>query len=188
LLTCHTNVTNWRHNDVVEVVMDMLRAVSRHVTREPYGLPGYGQRRPDLEVLQLWAVGLAHCIIDVTITHPTAATTVGRIAIGDASKPCYAAEKAASRKRAENDAICQGIRRDFRPFAVETTGALGKDARDIIKRAAALRDDLEPANGRGTYGDTWTVATFQEYWTQRIVAAVHKWNFCSAKSVLVGSF
>jgi hypothetical protein len=186
LLTCHTSHVSFRHHGVVDETVDMLRAVRRHVTHEPYDLPEYEGRRPDLEVLNFWDRGIPDAIFDATVAHVTTSTLLGRIAEVDANTPCYAAEKAAERKRKENEAICRRMRRDFRPFAVETTGALGKDARDIIKRAAAIHDDLDTVRGRYSYGDTWTVATFQDYWTQRIVAAVHKGSFRNAQTVLTG--
>ena len=97
-----------------------------------------GQRRGD--VLTTMPDGRI-AAIDCVITHPAAATYVRQAAL----KTGYAAEQAEQRKRTQFREI-DSAAFEFKPFAIESYGRLGKEASRLISE---LGDAVE-ASGRGS--------------------------------------
>jgi hypothetical protein len=81
-----------------------------------------------------------HILTDVVVTHPLCPTHLDRAATG----PCRVADDEAvkkSNKYAEVTEHQEGAR--FLPFAIETTGGLGRGARALIEQISlACRDHL----------------------------------------------
>jgi hypothetical protein len=105
-------------------------------TLEPHGLSPAGRLRPDMQIL----FPGQHILTDVVISHPLCPSHIAQASTGS----CRVADKEAfkkSDKYAEVTQYQEGAR--FVPFAIETTGGMGKDARALVEQISlACRDHL----------------------------------------------
>jgi hypothetical protein len=71
---------------------------------------------------------------------------------------------------------------DFKPFILETYGAFGTTAQQIIKAAAAKIADKLPDNHLSKLGmRTWTASSFKAHFMQRISISLQRGN---AKAII----
>ena len=96
-----------------------------------------GQRRGD--ILTVLPDGRI-IIVDVVVTHPAAPTYVQAAAREDGAT----AKRAEDDKRREFRRFADGAQYEFVPFALESFGRLGKDARSFL----SLMGDVAAADGR----------------------------------------
>jgi hypothetical protein len=125
-----------RHNTVMKALYSHAILAGGAATLEPHGLSPAGRLRPDMQIL----FPGQHILTDVVISHPLCPSHLARASTGS----CRVADNEAfkkSDKYAEVTQYQEGAR--FVPFAIETTGGMGKDARALVEQISlACRDHL----------------------------------------------
>ncbi|KAK3275874.1 hypothetical protein CYMTET_16023 [Cymbomonas tetramitiformis] len=155
----------YRHDAVQDVLYEMLRKVfdpasvkRTHVYHRSYS-PHW---RPDITVLNFDGRG-RHLVIDVAIGFPCAQTHVD----GAARVPLHTAA-ALERQKAYTYGDISPHR--LVAFAMEAFGGLGEQAKQLLRDCARRRQDrLGPEMASAT----WSTPTFESYWGQRIMVALH---------------
>jgi hypothetical protein len=94
---------------------------------------------------------------------------------------CTAANKEEQKKQKYTEAAnAEGMA--FRPFVLETYGAFGKEAQQIVKQAVKeMADKLPPDTLTKAGLSTWTAASFRTHYLQRISICLQKGN---AKAII----
>ena len=125
-----------RHNTVMKALYSHAILAGGAASLEPHGLSPTGRLRPDMQIL----FPGQHILTDVVISHPLCPSHIVRATTGS----CRVAEHEAlkkSDKYAEVTHHQEGAR--FVPFAIETTGGMGRDARVLVEQISlACRDHL----------------------------------------------
>ena len=121
--TVNTN----RHDTIGEVLLKYARRVRWMADLRPYWLYS-GELRPDGDFFS----ETGREIIDVTVSHPTAVSNVER-ACRSKLAVTFEAERLKKVKYAQ---LAASHNADVTPFALETFGAFGDSARDLVKRIA----------------------------------------------------
>ena len=128
-LTCARRGRYRRHNKVRDYLVGVARESGLTVECEPM-LDPTSQERPDIRIDGMAGTGSGVEAWDVTVTHPLRHSNVA----AERAEPGASAALAELGKMGENVARhCKGVNITFRPFGMETTGALGKQARVAVK-------------------------------------------------------
>ena len=115
-----------RHNLVNEKIRDGLSEAGCVAALEPNGLVSENRKRPDGLTALAFADGLP-LAFDATIVHTCAPSHLPHTAVVAGA----AAESAESRKDDKYSSLrSRGI--DFRPLAIETLGAFGRSALEVV--------------------------------------------------------
>jgi len=149
-----------RHDDLKQVLAELARSCGYSVEVEPlfpavrdiisYD-PSTGQQakveRPVLEHGDLLLVrGSTRELIDVTVARPNCLTLLrGSAANGAHMRPLVAAAQAEERKHTTYDAECARHGWKMVPFAMESLGAKGVEATQLLLRMASHSLDKSPA-------------------------------------------
>jgi len=114
----------WRHDRIVQIVARAVREAGGSASIEER-LHGENHKKPDLKIL------LGNNVIwgDVVVTNPLAPSH-----ITSAQKRLGATTQAEKRKHAKYDAEVKRVGGDFVAFNLETTGAVGRGAEDLVRR------------------------------------------------------
>ena len=107
-----------RHNAVMKVLTKHIQLVNGRAKEEPKGLDPGSRERPDIDVF----LGSSEYLIDVMVTHPTAASNVNV-----AMYPLGAALKGETMKSKKHKDKARGGA-IFVPYVVETYGGTGRQA------------------------------------------------------------
>jgi hypothetical protein len=109
-----------RHNSVVNALFHHADHAGAAACKEPHGLSSEDVRRPNLHVV----IPSASLLTDVVVSHPLAPShlyTASRA-------PLLVAQRAESYKQARYREVAATQSAVFLPFAVESTGGIGKSA------------------------------------------------------------
>jgi len=156
-----------RHDAVKEEILLMCRSAGLSARMEPRDIEEDSDARPDLEVQNL-KPGVS-CFIEVSCTNPvseakpTTATT--------ASKPLRTGERRAYEKERKYRQLATTTNSENLQAILETTGAMTRSFRTIIKRIAQLAAQRTDDKGVPPSA-TWAARDFPAYWTQRIAVAL----------------
>lgn len=143
----------------------MCRAASLNAKLEPRNIDTESDKRPDIEVTNL-NKGVCS-LIEVSCTNPVSDTVTDKAA----SAPLRNANRRVYEKERKYKHLATTTKSENLQAILETTGAMSKNFRNIIKRVqelAILRTDdrgLPPTV-------TWAAPNFSAYWTQRIGVAL----------------
>ena len=123
-----------RHSNLNDTIWRALRRAGIQATKEPLGLLREDGKRPDGVTLIPWSRG--KCVAwDVTVPDTYAASHVQQTS----KCPAAAADQAAAKKRAKYQSIVQTHL--FIPVAVETSGALNKEATEFLQEIGRRIED-----------------------------------------------
>jgi len=116
-----------RHDEMGEVVQKYARRAGWLASVRPHWLYS-GELRPDGDFIS----DSGREIIDFTVSHPTATSNVERACQGKLAVTIEAERQ----KRRKYAALAESHNAIVTPFALETFGAFGDRARDLVKRIA----------------------------------------------------
>ena len=117
-----------RHDACVDVLEDWVHRVGGQAFVEPRQDFWEDRRRPDIKIV----LGAQSYLIDVRITHPTAACWIQHACQG----PLRATIPAANQKRRRFDALAAAEGSIFVPFILETHGGIANEARTFLNTLA----------------------------------------------------
>ena len=136
-LSCHdelsTSVTD-AHDDLKFTVAKWARTVGAKVTVEPRGL-AQDRKHPDIKI----RIAGRTILVDTTRRHPLAPSHVRAAA----REPGVILKQAEVQKHGTYDKMAQDNGADFVAFAVETTGAWGREALKLIKDIIAAGQKMK---------------------------------------------
>jgi hypothetical protein len=109
-----------RHDTIVRTLAKFFRSVDAVVRIEPR-MVGFERRVPDLEIM----FPDRSLLIDVAVAHPTAPSR-------NSLTPLAAATSAETTKVGKYGALAKARATPFLPFVMESFGAYGKQAREVL--------------------------------------------------------
>ncbi len=182
-----------RHDAVVDVMADMLRAAGLRVEKEPRGLfdgiPKQGG--PDLLVESGYPVGKGKAAaFDVKITNPSQVAHVAQ-----AAKMVLHTARAGEREKQKKYAGLTKAHRQCAliPLVMETTGALGPQFMSAVTKISILAATADTENGdapgaaTSEYAQTvWCAGSFKKLYMQRIGAALVRGNYAVRQATRLG--
>jgi hypothetical protein len=147
---------NSRHDNIVQVLLDLARSVGFNAIREPNShirpdslaqLPSSSveyNRHADLLLLKH---GLK-LYVDVTITRPTKESTVNVARPGSMAThtPLFSTRAAAAAKHVKYDEIARVNEYRMVPFAMETYGGIAPEAEKLLRTMAAHSTEYSPSD------------------------------------------
>jgi hypothetical protein len=163
-----------RHNNLVQTITEMVRAAGCTARIEPRGHAGYGQGGPDVEITDFLGRGQS-VFLDATVVHPAAPSRLRTARSNEDPEPLLTARMAESAKSRANDHLASLNQRTFIPLGYETSGAMGPGAEKVLRRAQQIEMERERPAQR--YGLTWSVASFADYYRQRMTTAIWRGNY-----------
>ena len=173
ILSCNLhNVFTFRHDAEVRTAAEMFSAAEFACFVEPSGFVGIdSESGPDLEIPDYNGFQQGVCI-DVTVVNPLAPSNV-RQAARTALVTATTAEHGKVLKYAGAMAV---NRFGILGVAIEATGGFGSGWRQMMATCKA-RFEASHENAPYTrYGDTWTAASFTDYWAQRFAVVLRRGN------------
>lgn len=144
-----------RHHRVVDALADAARSVGYRVQVEPHFEPvpvqitdpdtGVTRTEADSTLLRgdlLLVKGNERLLIDVVVNRPTKMTNLHDRTLKVNSVPLASTAAAEKRKHDKYDALCQQRGLKMIAFGVETYGALGKEAIQLLNHLAGKSDEI----------------------------------------------
>ena len=105
--------------------------------------------------------------IDYSVTHPSAPSYIAA-----AQTKLGAAVSREQKKEQKYGDACKAVDVSFKPFVLETFGAMGSKARSFFKEAVRIMENrLNDDDPR-----TWTATTFATMWMQRMSVSLQRGN------------
>jgi hypothetical protein len=166
ILNCPTNgATQRRHDAVKDETFQMLRAAKLSANLEQRDIEDETNERPDMTVMNLKPHTVS--FVEVSVTNPVSATATK----SSAAKPLRSGERRAYEKQRKYERLASTTKSENLQAVLETTGAMCKSFRELIKKVGAKASERDDAGGLPPTV-TWAANTFSKYWTQRIAIAL----------------
>jgi hypothetical protein len=160
-LSCNrekATTVNHRHDLIVDAIFFWSRRAGSVALKEPEDLDHRDERRADL----LITMSCGEILTDVVVRHPNAPSLVSRAA----QAPLAAALDAEQYKRARYGDMAESMGAAFSAFAVETYGAFGPQAAELVERIAAY----------ARISDCWPSKSVLTGLTNAVAMAIQKGN------------
>ncbi len=136
----HSSVVNLRHDRINQTIERWISRLGGTHSHEPLHMTtDECERRPDC----YFVLGELHGSYDVVVTHPAAPSRVS-----SSLRPLAAATRAERRKRIHHARWIAQSGEPFFPFALESFGAFGQAAQQLIRDIASAAADLDPSVSR----------------------------------------
>jgi hypothetical protein len=166
ILNCPTNgATQRRHDAVKDETFQMFRAAKLSTNLEQRNIEDETNQRPDMTVMNLKPHTVS--FVEVSVTNPVSATAT----MSTAAKPLRSGERRAYEKQRKYERLASTTKSENLQAILETTGAMCKSFRELIKKVEAKATARCDAGGLPPTV-TWAANTFSKYWTQRIAFAL----------------
>ena len=167
-----------RHDKLAVQVTKMMRETygSRCVIYEPRAMfPGFRKGGPDIKVDGFKGF-CKTALFDVAFVNESQGKLVRKAAI----HPLSAAESTEDAKHKKYDVLARAINMKLFPVVVETSGAFGKSALEVLQACSMefARKGLQLHDST-----TWASNTFIKYWSQRMSVA-HRRGACAMSATL----
>jgi hypothetical protein len=165
IFDCRTgNMTWFRHERIVSDVRAMLAQAGLPSIPNPE-LQWEGGERPDILVYMNPNTNAAS-LIDVSVTRPLSASFIRRVIQHGAGAAAALREQ---EKHHKYDALAAPLGHVVVPFVLEQSGHFGREALDLIHRAAVPYEQSH-------HGSSYSRSSFTRYWTRRISVTNQKWS------------
>ena len=123
-----------RHNEIAQTVAKFARQSGITTLLEPKSLSSTDEKRPDIQMF----LNHQQILVDVTVRHSLAPSYLAQSASSKSASLLQQAERHKIRKynqmAIDNDAV-------FRPFAVNTLGVIGSEAKEVIQTISKAAED-----------------------------------------------
>jgi hypothetical protein len=167
-----------RHDAVKEQVFLMCRSAGLCARLEPRDIENDSDERPDIEVLNL-KPGMSS-FVEVSVTNPV--SDAKNITTKTASKPLRAGERRAYEKERKYRHLATTTKSENLQAILETTGAMTRGLRDLIKRVGIIARQRMNDGGVPSSA-TWAARGFKAYWMQRIAVALANSIECGVRRI-----
>ena len=167
-----------RHDKLAVQVTKMMRTTygSSSVVYEPRAIfPGFGKGGPDIKVDGFKGF-CKSALFDVAFVNESQGALVRKASI----HPLSAAASTEAMKHTKYDLLARAINMKLFPVVVETSGAFGKSALEVLQACSTefARRGLQLHSST-----TWASNTFIKYWMQRMSVA-HRRGACAMSATL----